>query len=97
MLAKDKYDLMYVTLYNDGGSREAARAVDRQLGGTADVSDPAEIRSAMERYLDPQGSWAGTFAETMIATGDAEPEESLRVDAAEGARSFLAELKHLDN
>lgn len=93
MLAKDKYDLMYVTLYNDGGSREAARAVSRQLGGTADVSDNAEIISAMERYLDPQGSWAGTFAKTMIATGDTEPEESLRVDASEGARSFLAGLK----
>jgi hypothetical protein len=93
MLAKDKYDLMYVTLYNEGGAREAARAVARQLAATRDSSDPAEIQGVMRRYVDPKGSWAGVFAETMIGTGDSAPEDQLRVDAAEGARSFLDDLK----
>ncbi len=92
MLPKDKYDLMYVALYNDGGPRGAARAVARQLAATEDSSDPAEIRLVMERYLDPKGVWAGVFASTMIRTGDPTPEDQLRVDGAEGARSFLDEL-----
>ncbi|MFB8188203.1 hypothetical protein ACFC14_02690 [Microbacterium sp. NPDC055988] len=93
MLAKDKYDLMYVILYNEGGPREAARAVARQLVATMDSSDPVEIRRVVNRYLDPEGSWSGVFAETMIGTGDSATEDQLRVDAAEGARSFLDELE----
>lgn len=91
-LEKDKYDLMYVILYNAGGPREAARAVARQLIATEDSSDPEEIRGAMNNYLDARGAWTGTFAQMMIATGDSEPEEQLRTDASEGARSFLEEL-----
>lgn len=91
-LEKDKYDLMYVALYNAGGPREAARAVASQLIATEGWSDPNDIRSAMDNYRDPQGTWAGTFAEAMTATGDEAPEEQLRTDASEGARSFLEEL-----
>lgn len=94
MLPKDKYDLMYVTLYNDAGPREAARAVARQLAAMEESSDPAEIRRVMERYLDSAGSWAGVFAETMIATGDSATEDQLRADAAQGARSFLDEIEN---
>lgn len=94
MLPKDKYDLMYVILYNDDGPRGAARAVTRQLAATEVSSDPAEIRHVMERYLDATGTWAGAFADTMIVTGDTATEDQLRVDAVEGARSFLDELEN---
>ncbi|MDZ4046694.1 MAG: hypothetical protein U1E32_13090 [Rhodoglobus sp.] len=93
MLDKDKYDLMYVILYNQHGPREAARAVARQLAATDESSDPAEIRRVMERYLDSSGVWAGVFAETMLITGDTATRDQLRADAAEGARSFLNELE----
>lgn len=92
MLAKDKYDLMYVVLFNEGGPATAARAVSNQLEAAAEAADPAEIRVAMASYLDPHGSWAGTFARTMIDTGDSSSEDQLRADAAVGASAFLAEL-----
>ncbi|MFB4350771.1 hypothetical protein [Microbacterium sp. CR_7] len=94
MLSKDKYDLMYVILYNDEGPRGAALAVARQLAATEESSDATEIRRVMERYLDPAGLWAGVFADTMIVTGDTASEDQLRADAAEGARAFLNGLEN---
>lgn len=92
MLAKDKYDLMYVILFTEGGPVAAARAVSSQLEVAADAADSADIRAAMTSYLDSTGSWAGTFAQTMIETGDSSPEEVLRTDAAAAATTFLRTL-----
>jgi hypothetical protein len=92
MLAKDKYDLMFVTLFNDGGPAGAAQAVSRQLDAAEDVADPADIRAAMRSYLDANGLWAAAFAEAMIDTGDTAEEAQLRTDAAVGAETFLARL-----
>jgi hypothetical protein len=90
MLPKDKYDLMYVTLYNDqGGAVAAAEAVIAQIGLAGDAATPEDIRGAMTKYVDPSGAWAGTFAETMIATGDSGTEAQIRTDASIGARRFL--------
>ncbi|WP_378145429.1 hypothetical protein ACFJGV_17675 [Cnuibacter sp. UC19_7] len=94
MLAKDKYDLMYVTLYNEeGGAVAAAEAVRIQLELAGDAAAPDDIRSVMSRYVDPAGSWAGTFAQTMISTGDDAIETELRADASVGARQFLEALE----
>lgn len=93
MLAKDKYDLMYVTLYNDrGGATAAAEAVASQLELAGDAAAPDDIRASMKRYVDASGTWSGTFATTMIETGDDGTEAQLRADAAVGAQQFLAAL-----
>lgn len=93
MLPKDKYDLMYVALYNDrGGAAAAAEAVAVQLELAGDAAAPDDVRAAMKSYLDPSGRWAGTFAATMIATGDSGSEEQIRADAAIGAKRFLDAL-----
>lgn len=90
MLRKDKYDLMYVTLYNgQGGAVAAANAVADQLDLAGDAAAPDDIRGAMLKYADSGGNWAGVFAETMVETGDSETVEQLRTDAAIGARRFL--------
>lgn len=90
MLPKDKYDLMYVTLYNDrGGALAAAGAVITQLELAGDAAALDDIRAAMGKYLDPAGAWAGVFAETMVETGDSAAEDELRTDAAIGAQRFL--------
>lgn len=93
MLAKDKYDLMYVTLHNDqGGAAGAAQAVAAQLELAGEAADPDDIRAAMQKYLEPGGGWAGVFADIMIATGDTETEAQLCTDASVGARRFLDAL-----
>ncbi|SIS08625.1 hypothetical protein SAMN05880568_2640 [Microbacterium sp. RURRCA19A] len=93
MLPKDKYDLMYVVLYNElGGARAAAYEVSRQLAVASEFATPDDIVAAMTKFTDPRGAWAGIFADTMIASGDAESAESLRTDAAFGARAFLEAL-----
>ncbi len=92
MLHKDKYDLMYVTLYNPGGAAGAATAVARQLSRAGDVADPDAIRAAMAKFVDPDGAWAEVFADTMAATGDSATEAQLRTDAAIGAQTFLEVL-----
>lgn len=92
MLHKDKYDLMYVTLYNPGGAAGAATAVARQLGLAGDVADPGAIRAAIAKFVEPDGAWAGVFADTMVATGDTATEAQLRTDAAIGAQTFLEVL-----
>lgn len=92
MLHKDKYDLMYVTLYNRGGAAGAATAVAHQLSRAGDVADPDGIRTAMAKFADADGAWAGVFAQTMVATGDNATEAQLRVDAAIGAQTFLEVL-----
>lgn len=93
MLRKDKYDLMYVTLYNDrGGAVAAANAVADQLDRAGDAGAPDDIRGAMLKYVDSGGSWAGVFAETMVETGDSETAAQLRTDAAIGAQRFLDAL-----
>lgn len=92
MLAKDKYDFMYVVLFNEGGPEMAGRAVREQLAITAEIADPSEIRQVADRYMDPTGTWAGMFAQTMIATGDTATEDQLRADAAYGAEAFLDAL-----
>ncbi|WP_349428529.1 hypothetical protein [Microbacterium sp. LWS13-1.2] len=90
VLRKDKYDLMYVTLYNaHGGAAGAARVVAAQLEIAGDAAGPDDIREAMTRYLDLNGSWAGVFAEVMRDTGDTGTDAELRADAAVGARRFL--------
>ncbi|MBO9625466.1 MAG: hypothetical protein J7484_03715 [Microbacterium sp.] len=94
-LAKDKYDLMYVILYNDGGADAAASAVAFQLDAVGDTASADHIRDAMKRFLDPSGMWAGRFASSMILAGDSAPEEQLRTDAAMGARTFLDRLDTL--
>lgn len=97
MLAKDKYDLMYVTLYNDrGGAAEAARAVAEQLDLAGDAATSEDIVPAMRKFLDPDAAWAGVFASTMVSSGDDATEEQLRRDAAVGARRFLDELDALE-
>lgn len=94
MLAKDKYDLMYVTLYNDrGGASAAARAVVDQLDLAGDAATEEDVVAAMERFLDPAGTWAGVFAESMMRSGDESSEAQLRADATAGAQRFLAELR----
>jgi hypothetical protein len=90
MLSKDKYDLMYVTLYNDhGGAVAAAKAVAAQVELAGDAAAPDEICGAMQKYLSPSGAWAGVFAATMLATGDSGTEAQLRTDASVGAQRFL--------
>jgi len=91
-LAKDKYDLMYVVLFNEGGPAAAARAVSNQLEAAVEAADPADIRASMTSYLDASSPWAQTFARTMIDTGDPSSEQQLRTDAAIAARNFLDEL-----
>lgn len=92
MLRKDKYDLMYVTLYNARGAAGAATAVARQLDRAGDAAEPDGIRAAMAKFRDADGAWAGVFAETMVATGDSATEAQLRADAAIGAQTFLEVL-----
>lgn len=93
MLRKDVYDLMYVTLYNaPDGAPPAAHAVAAQLGLAGDAAEPDDIREAMTKYLEPNGSWAGVFAEVMRETGDSASDAQLRTDASVGARRFLRTL-----
>lgn len=91
---KDKYDLMYVILYNAaGGPAFAAAAVIEQLGLVGETASSRDIRATLERYLDSNGAWAGVFAEAMIDAGDESTETQLRTDAAVGAQAFLAGLE----
>ncbi|KJQ53293.1 hypothetical protein [Microbacterium sp. SA39] len=92
VLAKDKYDLMFVVLFNEGGPAAAARAVSKQLETAVEAADSADIRATMTSYLDSSGSWARTFAQTMIDTGDPSSEEQLRTDASVAAGIFLKEI-----
>ncbi len=92
-LDKDRYDLMYVTLFNEhGGVAAAAEAVTRQLRLADDVADQRDIIESMRRFLEPTGSWAGAFAGVMIDSGDPSTQEQLRADAAAAARRFLDEM-----
>ena len=89
-LAKDRYDLMYVMLFNDhGGAAGAAAAVTSQLMLTEEIASPDDIVECLRRFLDASGTWAGTFAEVMMASGDDSAEAQLRADAASGARRCL--------
>lgn len=93
MLPKDKYDLMYVTLYNDqGGAEAAAKAVAIQIRLAGDAATPDDILSAMRNYLDSASVWPGVFVETMVTAGDDATEAQLRADASIGARRFLSVL-----
>ncbi|WP_336992577.1 hypothetical protein [Leucobacter sp. VD1] len=92
MLPKDKYDFMYVVLYNEGGPSEAGRAVARQLILAEEYADPDEIRWVASRFVGSNSTWASSFAQTMIDTGDESSEEQLVSDAAVGARAFLDAL-----
>ena len=93
MLPKDKYDLIYVVLYNDrGGPRAAAQAVNDQIAVASEVATLDDVVAAMTKFTDPSGAWAATFADTMIASGDTESRDTLRADAAFGARTFLQAL-----
>lgn len=90
-LPKDIYDLMYVTLYNPGGAREAARVVRSQLAQLTNAANALQwIVSAIDRFQDALGSEAGIFAATMRRTGDESTDEQLRTDAAVAAQRFLA-------
>lgn len=91
-LAKDKYDFMYVTLYNEGGAQGAGRAAARQLVLAEESADPDEIRWVAAKYTEASSSWGRSFAQTMIDTGDESTEEQLVADAVAGALALLDAL-----
>lgn len=90
-IAKDAYDLMYVTLYNPGGPDGAGLAIKSALEQSNTHHDHRGDAFAAFRGFEAR-SYARWYAAQMIDSGDDSSEEQLESEAKLGASAVLRAL-----